>query len=136
MQKEILNSKYIVATYDDESKIWTSVYSEETKNMTNKEWHELMLKLKKIIEKHKPSYIIDDNRKRLFAYPPDIQNWTLKLFVKSWNKMGLLKYVQIIPEDIVGQISADQIDEQASEEFKLKFEHYLVREYDEAINYI
>ena len=58
MEKEVFNSKYFKALYDEDTKIYTSIYLPETENMTDKEWQVLMMDLKKIIETYKPDYIM------------------------------------------------------------------------------
>jgi hypothetical protein len=136
MEKEVFNTKYVVATYDDQAKIYHAKLLPETENMRDEEWKELIKSHLKVIEKFRPKYYIDDNTYRLYSYPPDIQAWTLELCVESWNKNGLKKYVQILPENIIGQITANQIGELANTEFSLLFENKFVKCYKEAIEWI
>ena len=76
---------------------------------------------------------IDDNRNRLYEYPPEIQQWTLQLFTEQWNKSGLKKIVQIAPADIIGKLTQMQIIELVTENFKLKFEVHICPSFDKAI---
>ena len=136
MEKEIFNSKYFKALYDEDTKIYTSIYLPETENMTDKEWQVLMMDLKKIIETYKPDYIIDDNRNRLYSYSPDIQEWTLNLFINSWNSFGLKKYVQIKPKGIIEKLTTRQIEELAVTNFNMSYPHRIVEDYESAIKWI
>ena len=136
MEKEIFKTKFVKILFDAETKIYTSIYLPETENMTNKEWQTLMVELVKVVEKYKPRFIIDDNRDRNYDYPPDIQEWTLQLFVGSWNKIGIEKYVQILPTHIIGQITAEQIQELNNVEFSAQFKNKLVVDYESAISWI
>jgi len=81
--KEVYRSKYAVATYDEQSELYTLKYLPETANMMDEEWKELMLKLLDVTEKYKPKFILDDNTSRLYAYPPEMQAWTLELFIDN-----------------------------------------------------
>lgn len=136
MAEVILKTKYVEVSYDDESKIYESTYLPETKDMTDKEWQEQMLILKRLIEKYEPDYIIDDNTSRLYSYSPQMQIWTLKLFVDSWNKIGLKKYAQIMPEEIVGKLTSEQIEDFAVADFKMQYQHRLVNDYHSATEWI
>ena len=134
--KEVYRSKYAVATYDEQSELYTLKYLPETANMMDDEWKELMLKLLGVTEKYKPKFILDDNTNRLYAYPPEMQAWTLELFIDSWNKNGLKKYVQILPKEFFGQLSAEQIVELANMTFSEIFKNTFVEDYDSAIKWI
>jgi len=119
----MLKTKYLKVLFDDETKIYTSVYLKETLDMTDKEWQNQMLEMKTLIEKLKPEFIIDDNSERLYAYSPDMQMWTLDLFINCWNKIGLKKYAQIVPKEIVGKLTSDQIEELSLTKFRMQFKH-------------
>ena len=136
IEKILLESKYVEIKFDEKTGIYSSKYLPETGNLTDEEFKELMLEIHEIIEACKPTYIIDDNRERLYAYSPDIQNWVLQLFVTSWNKIGLKKYVQIVPEDIINQITSDQIEEQAVTDFSMQYKHKMVKDYKSAMDWI
>lgn len=122
--------------FNEESRIYTSTYLPETDQMTDTEWMEQMLELKSHIEQILPIAIIDDNRERLYAYPPEMQLWTLNLFVESWNRIGLRKYVQILPMEILGKLTSHQIEEFANNDFKVNFEHKFVSDYQYAMDWV
>jgi len=54
MDKIILETKYVKALFNDETRVYTSIFLSETQNMTDKEWQEQMVELKMLIEKYKP----------------------------------------------------------------------------------
>jgi hypothetical protein len=136
MTKEVFKSKFALATFNEQTKTYILKYYPETGNMTNEEWKTLMRDLLKITEKYKPQYIIDDNSERLYAYPPEIQAWTLELFIDSWNRNGLKKYVQILPKDFIGELSGEQIVEMANMKFSEIFDNTFVEDYESAIKWI
>jgi hypothetical protein len=136
MDEIILQTKYVKALFNDETRIYTSIFLPETRNMTDKEWQEQMVGLKEIIEKYKPDFIVDDNTYRLYGYSPDMQAWTLDLFVESWNRLGLKKYAQIVPREIVGKLTSDQIEELAVNVFRMQFKHKLVGDCRSALDWI
>lgn len=136
MDIEVYNSKYAIALYDEQSGIYTTKYLSETENMRDDDWKQLMHELLNVNEKLKPKFVIDDNTQRLYSYPPDIQAWTLALYVECWNRNGLRKYVQILPDNIIGQITAEQIVELANAEFHPLFENKYVKTFAEAIDWI
>jgi hypothetical protein len=136
MDSVIFESKYAIVTFNEQTKIFISTYLPETENMLNAEWKELMVNIHKLSTKYIPLYIIDDNRERLYAYEPEIQAWTLDKFISCWNKIKLKKYVQIIPKNIIGQITTYQIFELAVKEFGAKFEINNVESMKDAIAWI
>lgn len=136
MEKIVFESKFAIAKFDDEKKLYTLKYLPETENMFDSEWKDLMQKLLIVTDTLKPEYILDDNRKRKYFYSDEIQEWTLSLFLPVWNKNGLKKYVQILPEDIIGQLSAEQIVEMANINFSDIFENTFVATYEEAVKWL
>ena len=136
MEKVIFESKFAIAKYDKEKELYVLRYLKETENMRDEEWKDLMEKLLVVTDKYKPKYILDDNRERLYSYPPEMQAWTLELFIETWNKNGLKKYVQILPADFIGKLSAEQIVEMANIKFSDIFENAFVATFDEAVNWL
>ena len=136
MEKIVHKSEFAIAKYDVEKELYTLTYLPKTADMRDEEWKDLMKQLLVVTDEYKPKYILDDNSERLYAYPPEMQEWTLKLFIDSWNKNGLKKYVQILPEDFIGKLSAEQIIELANFKFSDIFENTFVGSYDEAIKWL
>jgi hypothetical protein len=53
-----------------------------------------------------------------------------------WNKMGLRKYVQVAPSNVIGKLTSDQIFELALSGYPINFEHKLVASQEEAETWI
>ena len=123
MEKVKLQTDFIRVLFDDEAKLYTSIFLPTTNLMTDSEWKMQMLELRDLIEHLKPLYIIDDNTNRKYGYSPEMQKWSLNLFVESWNEIGLKKYAQILPTEILGKLTAMQIEELALQEFEMKYKH-------------
>jgi hypothetical protein len=104
--------------------------------MTDQEWRDQMIELKNLIEKYRPEYIIDDNRERLYGYSPDMQAWTLNLFTELWNRIGLKKYAQILPKEIIGKLTSMQIEEMAVNDFEMNYQYKMVEDYESAMAWI
>ena len=136
METIVLNSKYATVKYDDVSKLYVIKYLPETENMSNKEWQDLMYSFQEIWNKYETLYMISDDRERKYGYDPEMQDWTLKLVVPDWNKLGLKKYVQILPADFISSLSSEQIDELGNTKFSLYFENKFVADYESAINWL
>lgn len=136
MKKLIFQTRFVQVSFDEETKIYESEYLSDTQDMTDREWQELMLELKDLIESCTPHYIIDDNRNRLYSYSPDMQEWTLRLFVDSWNKIGLKKYAQIMPKEIIGKLTSEQIEEFAITNFDMHYQHKFVDDYKGAFDWV
>jgi hypothetical protein len=136
MEKVIFESRFAVAKYDKVKELYLLRYLRETENMRDTEWKDLMKQLLVVTDKYKPKYILDDNRERLYSYSPETQTWTLELFIDTWNKNGLKKYVQILPKDFFGELSAEQIVELANVKFSEIFENTFVATYEEAVNWL
>lgn len=136
MEKIVHQSQFAIAKYDVDKELYTLTYLPETAKMRDNDWKDLMNKLLVVTKTVKPKYILDDNRNRLYAYPPEIQDWTLKLFINVWNKNGLIKYVQIVPKDFIGELSAEQIVALGNLKFSDIFDNTFVQSYEEAINWL
>lgn len=136
MEKIVHQSKYAIAKFDQEKKLYILTYLPETADMRDADWKDLMIKLLEVTEYLKPKFILDDNRERLYAYSPEIQDWTLKLFIDTWQRNGLKKYVQVVPKDFIGVLSAEQIVELGNLKFSEIFENTFVQTYEEAINWL
>ena len=65
-----------------------------------------------------------------------IFNFRHILFVNSWNKIGLEKYVQILPNHIIGRITSEQIQELKDTEFSAQFKNMMVVDYKSAKSWI
>jgi hypothetical protein len=136
MEKIVHQSKFAIAKFDKEKKLYTLTYLPETVNMRDSEWKSLMEELLVVTTKLKPKYILDDNRDRLYAYSPEIQDWTLKLFLETWIKNGLKKYVQVLPTDFIGELSAQQIVELGNLRFSDSLENTFVTTYEDAVKWL
>lgn len=136
MEKVVHDSQYAIATFDEEKELYTLEYLPETENMSDEDWKQLMRNLLIVTNKYKPKYIIDNNRSRLYGYPPEMQAWTLELFIPSWNENGLKKYVQILPEDFIAHLSGEQIVELANFKFSEIFENKFVEDMESALEWI
>jgi len=136
MEKVVHQSQFAIAKFDAEKALYTLTYLPETANMTNKEWKDLMTELLVVTDTLKPKYILDDNRDRLYAYPPEIQDWTLRLFIATWQKNGLIKYVQVLPKDFINELSAEQIVELANFKFSEVFDNTFVKTVEEALEWL
>lgn len=136
MVNELYKSAYIQIHFNPDTKVYTSTYLPETENMSDKEWKTLMLKIVDIIVECNPRFIIDDNRERRYDYPPDVQAWTLELFVKRWNKIKIEKYVQVVPRHIIGQITSEQMKELSDTTFFPEYKTKIVDDYEEALRWI
>ena len=136
MEKTVHKSKYAFAIFDEEKELYTLTYLAETEKMRDDDWKKLMRELLIVTQTCKPKYILDDNTYRLYAYPPEMQHWTLELFIDVWHKNGLRKYVQILPKDFIGSLSAEQIVEMANIKFSEIFENIFVESREEAIKWL
>jgi hypothetical protein len=136
MEKIVHQSKFAIAKFDYEKELYTLTYLPETVNMRDAEWKSLMEELLVVTDKLKPKYILDDNRDRLYAYSPEIQDWTLKLFLNTWIKNGLKKYVQVLPRDFIGELSAQQIVELGNLMFSDVLEKTFVATYEDAVRWL
>lgn len=136
MENVIFESKFAIAKYDKDKELYTLRYLKETENMSDDEWKDLMKKLLEVTKNCKPKYILDDNTERLYSYSPEMQAWTLEVFIETWHKNGLKKYVQILPKDFIGELSAEQIVEMANINFSEIFENTFVATLDEAVRWL
>lgn len=131
-----LQTDFIKVLFDEEIRLYTSVYLPATGHMTDNQWKTQMLEVKELIVQLKPLFIIDDNLNRNYSYSPEMQKWTLNLFVELWNDIGLKKYAQILPNEILGKLTSMQIEDLALNDFEMKYEYKMCKGYKSAINWI
>ena len=136
MENEIFASKFAKVFYNTSKKLYTIKYLSATEDMSNQDWKNLMLSFQALWHKFETLYMISDDRERKFGYDPDLQEWTLKLVIPDWNKLGLKKYVQILPKDFITNLSSEQIDEMGNTRFSPFFENAFVQTYDEAVEWL
>ncbi len=136
MENEIFASKFAKVFYNTSKKLYTIKYLPATEDMSNQDWKNLMLSFQALWHKFETWYMISDDRERKFGYDPELQEWTLKLVIPDWNELGLKKYVQILPDDFITNLSSEQIDEMGNTKFSPFFENAFVRTYEEAITWL
>ncbi len=136
MDKIVYKSKFVIIQYNADNGLYTSTYLPETENMRDEDWRKLIKESLVITDELKPKYILDDNRDRMYAYSPEIQEWTIDVLVDTWNKNGLKKYVQILPTDFINELSAQQLIEMGNLKFSKVFENTFVKTMEEAIAWL
>ncbi len=136
MKEELYKSKYVVFTYKEETDTFTLRHLPESEDMTDDEYKEFVLILIEYFEKYNPKYINDDDRERLYAVTPDIQQWALSKVVPAMNKIKLQKYVRILPDDFIGKLSSEQVDTLVKTKFSTVFENKFLDDYDAAIKWV
>lgn len=136
MKEKVAISRFIEVFYDAGIKLYHARYLPTTRDMTDQEWRDQMIELKNLIEKYQPEYIIDDNRERLYGYSPEMQAWTLNLFTELWNRIGLKKYAQILPKEIIGKLTSMQIEEMAVNDFEMNYQYKMAEDFESAMAWI
>jgi hypothetical protein len=136
---EKLYKNYVDFEYDETKKIFHYVYLPETKNMADEEFREFIGVLLLTTDKLCPEYVINDDRKRLYAYDPDMQEWASRECVMSWGTVGVKKYVQIMAEEFIAKLSAEQVADIVKAKYIDSFEDFQIRfieSYEEAIQWV
>jgi len=136
MEKEVYKSKYARFTYDSGTEIFVIKYFSETEDMDDDEWKELIIQLEKDCDKYKPKYLLSDNQDRKYSYAPDMQAWTLGVLLPTWTKNGLIKYVQVLSQELIGQLSSEQIIELANRQLSSIFKNIFFGDYESAIKWL
>lgn len=136
MEQEVYKSKFIIAKYDDVKKLIILKYMLETANMSNNEWDSWMRDLITLTDKYKPQYILSDNRQRRYAYSPEIQKNIAKDIAKHWIEIGLKKYAQVMPTDLLGSMSTYQLSDLINNQFPNMIENVCFDDYYDALKWI
>lgn len=136
MQQVITKSNYVEVSIDEKAGLTIIRFLPATDDMTNQEWKEEMIEFERLFEEFKPYFIIDDSRDRLYSYSPDTQEWMVRMFATQWNRIGVKKYVQIVPKEISGKLSSMQIEELATNAFNLQFKIMMVDTLDGAMKWV
>jgi len=101
----------LILTEDYLEFVWNST----TEKMSADEYKKILLQYADFVEKHQPKKLLLDTIESKFIIAPELQEWSNKeVFIRS-AKAGLTIVAYILPEDIVAQMSQEQLfDEEVS----------------------
>lgn len=97
-------------------------WNSKSEKMTADEYKETLLQYADFVEKYKPNKMLLDTIHNKFIITPELQEWSNKeIFPRSF-KAGITKIATLLPEDVVTQVSQEQLFDE--EESKKKANQY------------
>jgi len=90
-------------------------WNSTTEMMTVDEFKEISIQYADFVEKHHPKKLLLDTVENKFIITPELQEWSNnEVFIRSF-KAGLTIVAYLLPEDLVAQMSQEQLfDEDVS----------------------
>ena len=131
--KTAYKGDFLVINFDEEKKIIKSFWKENNSEITEDQIKHEIEKAATIITEYKPSSIITDDRNRTFIYSVEIQQWVGFTLHKASTEAGINKFAILLPEEIVAQVSTEQITE---ENVKRSYELNMFFDEDEALKWL
>lgn len=110
--KIVYQSKFLTIKFDEDKKIIKSFWSGKNSDVTDKQIKKEIENAAQIIKEYKPSFIISDDRSRVFVYSVGIQQWVNITLHKASTEAGVKKFVVLLPEELVAQLSTQQVVEE------------------------
>ncbi len=112
IMETVYHSKYALHQYDEGSNTLYSDWTPETANMDPQTFRQEMEAWLEVFKKKKPALLYDECRN--FSYPitPEEQTWMAKSVYAEWVKTGLKKYAHMVPEEMIAELSVEQMFEE------------------------
>ncbi len=129
----IYKSEFLLLEFDQSRKILESSWLEKNDKMTEEQMKKEIETVAALIKKHKPLFILTNDRNRTYIYTVELQNWVAQILSNACIEAGIKKFAVMLPEEIVAQISTEQT---ADEVKNLPYELQLFTEEQEAIEWL
>ncbi len=133
--KVVYDNKYITEWYNEDKKLFKVRWKAETKNITEEEVREEIIRFTDYILKLKPLYILGDGRLRENLYTIEVQQWIADKLTHYCIKAGLKKFAILSPVNFVAELSTEQVaDEATSKNIPIDIKFF--KKEEEALNWL
>lgn len=112
--KILLRHEYITIKFDEQLEIIYCIWNENSANITEQEFRNIILKMIEFINKYIPLYVLSNESKRNFHYNENTQKWVIDIMQITFVNANIKKYAIILPQDFVISISTKELIEEVS----------------------
>jgi len=120
---EVYRSKYVVRTFDSDTKMLSSVWLATTDHMSDEDFKTEMLSLVDSVTKNEAILLLTNTKDMLFPINPELQQWGAQVITPLLVKTSLKKQAIIMPEHIIAQLGMDQ----TVDDIEKKEQHHKIR---------
>ena len=118
---EIYKSKFL-EIIPHQGKLMEFVWSDHSAHLTDEDFRQELLQQVKMVEQHKPAYLLIDTTHFMFAISPDVQTWIDNEVYPAWAGAGVVKIALLMSSEFIAQLSVEQaIDENTQKNLESNF---------------
>lgn len=110
---EVYKSAYWAIFYDEEWKLLTPVWNNNSENLTEDEYKAEMENYVELVEKHGPKQLLIDCREFYFPIAPTVQEWIDKTIFPRVLAVGVRHVAIVIPSELIANLSVQQAMEES-----------------------
>lgn len=138
--KKIENSQYLEIFYEASNSLFAYRWKPENAHMDSQEYTSTMSHLVTLIVNNKGKRVLADMRDSQFVIVPELQEWNARNVFRYGYEHGMRVVAFVIREDLIQQLSIEQMSEEAQSQLKniagneLQVQFFLDK--DEAYNWL
>lgn len=119
---ELYNDKFIKYIYEKENSLLEFYWSEDTKDMPDEKYKELMLKGIEFVELYNPKHVINNSKKKTYVTTIKMQEWAAKNALSKMFENGVVKFAIVESEKVLIQLSTEQaVEEDEDKKYGVMF---------------
>jgi len=128
-----MENNFIEIYFNQEHSIQYNIWKATTKNATWQEMQKTMLFYSSALELYKPKFILVSEKKLLYAWIPENQEWIDQIIVPILLKLEIQKFAIVQNEDIFHAVAVEQL---MNEENAKNLETRFFDNFEEAENWL
>ncbi len=119
---ELYNDKFIKYIYEKENSLLEFYWSNETKDMPDEKYKDLMLKGIEFVKLYNPKYVINNSKKKTYVTTVEMQKWAAENALSKMFKNEVVKFAIVESEDVLIQLSTEQaVEEDEDKKYGVMF---------------
>ncbi len=119
---ELYSDIYIKYNYEEENSLLAFYWSEETENMPDEKYKELMLLGVGYTKTYNPKFLINNSIKKTYVTTVEMQEWVAKNALAKIFENGVVKFAIIESDDVLVQLATEQaVVEDEDKKYEVKF---------------
>ncbi len=129
----IHQDQYVTIYFQEDESLMTEEWTEETQNLKEAKFKELMFLWLELVKKYKVEYVLTNAKKSMFPITPTLQEWMLVNISSALTEFSFKKQAFIMPDEFFANLSIEQfVDDNQNELEKDKLPqiiaHFLSKE--------
>jgi len=119
---QVHRSPFIRIYFYEEQSLLESIWTAESVEMTPELIKDEYKRRFALIERYNPTRLLNNTHNFYYRIPPDCQEWISNNVLDKYHQYGVQKIAYIISDDIIAQISIEQlIQEKPDREYEIRY---------------